>query len=100
MRAGSALDVPGSARSTETFLTDAAKQGIFTYGNGATANLFNIFATSNAANGTTFPASTSQINPMVAARIAQVDEYRQNAGVLSAAALQPTDPNLRQWEWN
>jgi hypothetical protein len=97
---GSALDVPGSSRTTNTFLTDPAKQGVFTYGNGATANLFNIFANYNAANGTTFPASTSQINPMVAARLAQVDAYRKNAGVLSAAALQPTDPNLRQWEWN
>ena len=96
---GSALDIPGSTRTTRTFLDAAAKQGIFTYGNGAQANLFNIFAAYNAANGTAFPASASQINPMVAARIAEVDGYRQNAGVLSAPALQPTDPNLRQWEW-
>jgi hypothetical protein len=95
----SALDVPGGSRTTRTFLADPAKQGVFTYGNGAQANLFNIFAAYNAANGTAFPASASQINPMVAARITAVDRYRQNAGVLSARELQPTDPNLRQWEW-
>lgn len=95
-----ALDVPGGARRTQTFLSDAAKQGIFTYANGAQANLFSIFAAANAANGTSFPASVSQINSLTSARIAEVDKYRQNAGVLSAPAEQPTDPNLRQWEWN
>src|SRR4051812_440990 len=94
-----ALDIPGGARRTQTFFSDAAKQGVFTYANGTTANLFSIFAAANAANGTTFPASASQINPMTAARIAEVDKFRQNAGVLSAPAEQPTDPNLRQWEW-
>lgn len=93
---GSALDVPGSSRTTQTFFADPAKQGVFTYGNGAQANLFNIFAAYNAANGTSLP---TQINPMVAARIAEVDRLRQNAGLLSAAESQPTDPNLRQWEW-
>lgn len=96
---GSLLDVPGSRLTTRTFFADPAKQGIFTYGNGAQANLFKIFAAYNAAQGTTFPASVSQMNAMVQARIAQVDGYRQNAGVLSAPELQPTDPNLRQWEW-
>lgn len=95
----SALDIPGDSRRTQNFLADDAKQGVFTYGNGAKANLFSIFAAHNAANGTTFPASVSQVNPMVKARIAEVDGYRQNAGVLSAQELQPTDPNLRQWEW-
>ena len=94
-----ALDVPGGARRTQTFFADDAKQGIFTYANGAKANLFSIFAAANAANGTAFPASASQINPMTSARIAEVDKYRQNDGVLSASAEQPTDPNLRQWEW-
>jgi Carboxypeptidase regulatory-like domain len=94
-----ALDVPGGARRTQTYFSDAAKQGIFTYGNGAQANLFSIFSAFNAANGTSFPASASQINAMSAARIAEVDKLRQNAGVLSAPEQQPTDPNLRQWEW-
>ena len=96
---GSALDVPGAATTTRTFLTDSAKQGIFRYGNGAQANLLNIFAAYNAANGTSFPASVSQINAMTAARLAEVDKYRQNAGGLSPSESQPTDPNLRQWEW-
>ena len=96
---GSALDVPGSSNTTRQFLTDPAKQGIFTYGNGAQANLLNVFAAYNAANGTTFPASVSQINAMTAARLAEVDKYRQNAGGLSPSESQPTDPNLRQWEW-
>jgi hypothetical protein len=96
---GSALDVPGSSRTTRTFLTDQAQQGLFTYGNGQQVNLFQIFAAYDAAHGTNFPASASQINAMTAARLAQVNSYRQNSGVLSAAALQPTDPNLRQWEW-
>jgi len=95
----SLLDVPGGSRTTRSFLADDAKQGVFTYGNGVRANLFNIYAAYNAANGTTFPGAVSQINPMVQARIAEVDRYRQNAGVLSAPELQPTDPNLRQWEW-
>ena len=94
-----ALDIPGGARRTQTFFSDEAKQGIFTYANGAKANLFSIFAASNAASGTTFPASAAQINSMTAARIAEVDGYRQNAGVLSSPEQQPTDPNLRQWEW-
>jgi hypothetical protein len=94
-----ALDVPGGARRTQTFLSDEAKQGIFTYANGVKANLFSIFGAANAANGTAFPASAAQMNSMTAARIAEVDKYRQNAGVLSAPAEQPTDPNLRQWEW-
>ena len=81
----SALDIPGGALRTQTFLSDDAKQGVFTYANGAKANLFSVFAAYNAANGTTFPASVSQINPMTSARIAEVDSYRQNAGVLSAA---------------
>ena len=96
---GSALDVPGAATTTRTFMTDAAKQGIFSYANGAQANLLGIFAAYNAANGTKFPASVSQINAMTAARIAEVDKYRQNAGGLSPSESQPTDPNLRQWEW-
>lgn len=95
----SALDIPGGARRTQNFLADDAKQGIFTYTNGAKANLFSIFAAHNAANGTSFPASASQINAMTRARIAEVDGYRQNAGVLSGPEQQPTDPNLRQWEW-
>ena len=81
-----ALDIPGGARRTQNFFADAAKQGVFTYANGAKANLFSIFAAHNAANGTAFPASASQINPMTAARIAEVDGYRQNAGVLAAAS--------------
>jgi hypothetical protein len=94
-----ALDIPGGARRTQTYLSDDAKQGVFTYANGAKANLFSIFAAANAANGTAFPASASQINQLTSARIAAVDGYRQNAGVLSASAEQPADPNLRQWEW-
>jgi Carboxypeptidase regulatory-like domain len=94
-----ALDIPGGARRTQTFFSDDAKQGIFTYANGAKANLFSIFAAANAANGTSFPASASQINSLTSARIAEVDKYRQNAGVLSSSDQQPTDPNLRQWEW-
>ena len=94
-----ALDIPGDALRRQNFLTDAAKQGVFTYANGAQANLFSIYAAHNAANGTSFPASTSQINPMTAARIAEVDAYRQNAGNLAAASEQPGDPNLRAWEW-
>jgi hypothetical protein len=94
---GSLLDVPGGRIATRTFLADPAKQGIFTYGNGAQANLFSVFAANNAANGTTFPASVSQMNAMVQARLAEVDKYRQNAGVLSAPGVQPTDPNLRQY---
>ena len=94
-----ALDVPGDSRRDQEFFSDDAKQGVFTYANGAKANLFSIFAAHNAANGTAFPASVSQINPMVKARIAEVDGYRQNAGVLSLPEEQPTDPNLRQWEW-
>ncbi len=96
---GSALDVPGGSRTTRTYFSDDAKRGVFTYGNGSTANLFDIYAAYNAANRTTFPAAVSQINPMSQARIAEVDRYRQNAGVLSAPESQPTDPNLRQWEW-
>ncbi|HEX6975119.1 MAG TPA: carboxypeptidase-like regulatory domain-containing protein, partial [Vicinamibacterales bacterium] len=96
---GSMLDIPGARTQTRTFLTDPAKQGIFTYGNGAQANLFSIFAAYNAANGTSFPASISQANAMTLARLAQVDQYRQNAGGLSPSESQPTDPNLRQWEW-
>jgi hypothetical protein len=94
-----ALDIPGGARRTQNFLSDAAKQGVFTYANGAQANLFSIFAAANAANGTSFPASVAQMNAMTAARIAEVDTFRQNAGVLSGAEEQPSDPNLRQWEW-
>ena len=94
-----ALDVPGGTSRTQNFLSDAAKQGVFTYANGAQANLFSIFAAHNAANGTSFPASTSQINPMTAARIAAVDGYRQNDGGLAQASAQPTDRNLRTWEW-
>ena len=78
-----ALDVPGGTSRTQNFLSDAAKQGVFTYANGAQANLFSVFAAHNAANGTSFPASASQINPMTAARIAAVDDYRQNAGGLA-----------------
>ena len=95
----SALDVPGDARRTQTFFADDAKQGVFTYANGAKANLFSIYAAHNAANGTTFPASVSQMNPMTSARIAEVDGYRQNAGVLALPGDQSTDPNLRTWEW-
>ena len=58
-----------------------------------------IYAAYNAAKGTTFPASLSQMNAMTQARLAEVDRYRQNAGGLSAPEVQPTDPNLRQWEW-
>lgn len=96
---GSALDVPGGSRTTRTYFSDDAKRGVFTYGNGAKANLFDIYAAYNAANRTSFPAAVSQINPMTQARIAEVDRYRQNAGVLSPPESQPTDPNLRQWEW-
>ncbi len=96
---GSVLDIPGGSRTTRTFLADAAKLGVFTYANGAKANLFDIYAAYNAAHGTTFPGSVSQMNAMVKARITEVDTYRQNAGVLSAPESQPTDPNLRQWEW-
>jgi hypothetical protein len=95
----SALDIPGGARRTQNFLADAAKQGVFTYANGAKANLFSIFSAYNAANGTAFPASISQINSMTSARIAEVDSYRQNAGVLAGPEQQPTDLNLRTWEW-
>jgi hypothetical protein len=94
-----ALDVPGGARRTQTYFSDDAKQGVFTYANGAKANLFSIYAAHNAANGTTFPASVSQMNATSSARIAEVDGYRQKAGVLSSPEEQPTDPNLRQWEW-
>ena len=94
-----ALDVPGGTRRTQNFFSDDAKQGVFTYANGAKANLFSIYAAHNAANGTTFPASASQINPMTSARIAEVDGYRQNAGNLASASEQPTDLNLRTWEW-
>ena len=94
-----ALDVPGGTSRTQNFLSDAAKQGVFTYANGAQANLFSIFAAHNAANGTSFPASVAQINPMTAARIAAVDGYRQNDGGLAQASAQPTDRNLRTWEW-
>ncbi|MFB3854746.1 MAG: carboxypeptidase regulatory-like domain-containing protein [Vicinamibacterales bacterium] len=97
---GSVLDVPGSSRTTRTFFADDAKQGIFTYAGSYKVNLFDIYKAYNAANGTRFPSSVSEINPMVQARIKEVDGYRQNAGVLSAPQLQPTDPNLRQWEWN
>jgi len=96
---GSVNDVPGNRTSTRTYFADPAKQGIFTYGNGAQANLFSIFAAYNKAKGTTFPASVSQINAMTQARIAQVDGYMKNAGGISAPEVQPTDPNLRQWEW-
>src|SRR5262245_12046998 len=95
-----ALDIPGGAVRTQTYLADDAKKGVFTYANGAKANLFSIFAAANAANGTSFPASAAQINAMTSARIAAVDGYRQTNGVLSAASQQPADPNLRQWEWN
>jgi hypothetical protein len=91
-----ALDVPGGTSRTQTFLSDAAKQGIVTYANGTQANLFSIFAAHNAANGTSFPTS---VNPMTAARITAVDGYRQNAGGLAQASAQPTDRNLRTWEW-
>ena len=91
-----ALDVPGGTSRTQNFLADAAKQGIVTYGNGVQANLFSIFAAHNAANGTSFPTS---VNPMTAARIVAVDGYRQNAGGLAQASAQPTDRNLRTWEW-
>jgi hypothetical protein len=96
---GSLLDIPGSRITTRTFLSDRAEQGVFTYGNGAQANLFSIYAAHNAAKGTAFPASVAQMNPMVKARFAQVAGYRQSAGGLSAPGLQPSDPNLRQWEW-
>jgi hypothetical protein len=96
---GSVLDIPGSRLTTRTYFADPAKQGTFTYGNGVQANLFSIFAAHNAANGTSFPASVSQMNSMSQARIAEVDGYRQSAGVLSRPEVQPTDPNLRQWEW-
>ncbi len=96
---GSVNDIPGNRTSTRTYLADPAKQGIFTYANGAQANLFSIFAAYNAAKGTTFPASVSQINAMTQARITQVDGYRNTAGNLSLPSSQPTDPNLRQWEW-
>ena len=94
-----ALDVPGGTSRTQNFLSDAAKQGVFTYANGTQANLFSIFAAHNAANGTSFPASVAQINPMTAARLAAVDGYRQNDGGLAQASAQPTDRNLRTWEW-
>jgi hypothetical protein len=94
-----ALDIPGDSSRAQNFLADDAKRGVFTYANGAKADIFSIFAAHNAANGTAFPASASQINPMVQGRIAEVDGFRQNAGVLSAPELQPTDPNLRRWEW-
>jgi len=94
-----ALDVPGGTARTQNFLSDAAKQGVFTYANGAQANLFNIFSAYNAANGTSFPASVAQINAVTAARIAAVDRYRQNDGGLAQASGQPTDRNLRTWEW-
>ena len=95
-----ALDVPGDAVRRQNFLSDAAKQGTFTYANGRQANLFNIYGAHNAANGTSFPASVTQINTMTAARIAQVDTYRGNAGNLAGASEQTTDPNLRTWEWD
>ena len=63
-----ALDVPGGTSRTQNFLSDAAQQGIFTYANGTQANLFSVFAAHNAANGTSFPASVAQINPLTAAR--------------------------------
>ena len=94
-----ALDIPGDARRTQTFFADDAKRGVFTYANGAKADLFSIYAAHNATNGTAFPASVSQMNAMTSARIAEVDSYRQNAGVLAVSAEQPTDPNLRLWEW-
>ena len=94
-----ALDVPGGTSRTQNFLSDAAQQGIFTYANGTQANLFSVFAAHNAANGTSFPASVAQINPLTAARIAAVNDYRENGGGLAQASSQPTDRNLRTWEW-
>jgi hypothetical protein len=76
-----------------------AEQGVFTYANGRQANLFNIYAACNAARGTSFPASVSQMNAMTKGRFSQVAGYRQTAGGLSNPALQRSDPNLRQWEW-
>ena len=95
----SVLDIPGSRNTTRTFLSDAAEQGIFTYGNGAKADLWSIYAAYNAARGTTYPASLAQMNATTKERLAQVAGYRQTAGGLSAPELQPSDPNLRQWEW-
>ncbi len=92
-------DVPGSRITSRTYLVDSAEQGIFTYGNGAKANLFNIYAAYNASKGTAFPASVSQMNAMVKARFGDVAGFRQSAGGLSPQGSQPTDPNLRQWEW-
>jgi Carboxypeptidase regulatory-like domain/TonB dependent receptor len=94
-----ALDVPGGTRRTQNYLSDDAKQGVFTYANGAKANIFSIYAAHNAANGTRYPASVSQINAMTSARLAEVDGFRQNDGNLAAASEQPTDLNLRTWEW-
>ena len=78
----SALDIPGGALRTQTFLSDNAKQGVFAYANGAKANLFNVFAAHNAANGTTFPASVSQINPMT-------ERAHRRSGQLSAECRRP-----------
>ena len=59
-----ALDIPGGARRTQTFFSDDAKQGIFTYANGAKANLFSVFAAAQRGERHDLPRLRAQINPM------------------------------------
>lgn len=91
----SALDVPGGSLNTRDYFANSAKTGVFTYGNGNTANIFNIITAYNAANpGTNLPTA---VNTVVASRLAQVDQYRGTAG--QQYSINPADPNLRTWQW-
>lgn len=91
----SALDVPGGSLITRDYFATPAATGVFTYGNGNTANIFNIITAYNVANpGTNLPTG---VNSMVQSRISQVDQYRASAG--QQYSINPADPNLRTWQW-
>lgn len=85
---------PGGRLVRRDYLTDAAQQGIFTFGGGYTANLFNIVGAYNSANEASLPAARLQ---QVGNWLNQINSWRGTAG--SQYSTNPTDPNMRTWEW-
>lgn len=87
---------PGGSTVTRQYFRDPAKTGIFTYGNGVTVNLFDVIRAYNTSKGTTLPTS---LNSLVAARIAQVDQWRTSSGAPVPTSAAPSDPNINNWQF-
>ncbi len=84
---------PGSVQADNLYLTDAAQQGIYTYGSN-TVNLFDLAAAYNASHpGANLPTS---VNPVVAQQMANVNAAKANALLVPGDA---NNPNLGKMYW-